>query len=139
VLDELLRHSVYGCAHRIRARRRAAHEVAPHLTTGAEAGAQAGVDVTQCVLEILCQYPMELHVVSRGDSESIIGIARGQVVEHQVLLGGQTSSGDIAAHDQAVLRSRVEWGSAAGRCSLIVVLGHRPSPLSAVTRPTLEC
>ena len=64
---------------------------------------QAVVDPRDGFLQVALEHAVELDSLSRGEAEGPVGVGAGQIVHGQVLLGGQLSAGNLAAHHEHVV------------------------------------
>lgn len=76
---------------------RAAHYVALQVSAGSQGGDQRLVHGADGGLQPAFQHPMELEVLPRGHPQRVVGVARGQLVADQVLIGAQDAARDFEA------------------------------------------
>ncbi len=83
-------------------RRRAAHHVALHVAAGAERRDQRVVQGADGGFQVALHYAVKLVVLSRGDPQRAVAVPSRQLVECQVLLGGDDAARDLAADHESV-------------------------------------
>ena len=82
--------------------RRWSEHVSVHVATRRERGEQRLVDLFDQRTQIIFHDPVELDALPRGDTQGIVAILRGEVVEHAPLLRRHHAAGDAAANHHDV-------------------------------------
>ena len=117
---DLARHGERLIAQPTGQRRRAAHHVALHVAAGAERRDQRVVQGADGSFQVALHHAVKLVVLSRRDPQRAVAVAPRQLVEHEILIGGEHAARNLAADHEGVVR--LEAGIAPLAACVAVVL-----------------
>ena len=103
-------------------RRRAAHHVALHVAAGAERRDERVVQLADRSLQVALHHAVKLVVLSRRDPQRAVAVAARQLVEHEVLPGGEDAARDLAADHEGVVGLEAGIAALAARVAVVLLV-----------------
>src|SRR5207302_3354451 len=82
---------------------RAAHHTARHVAAGAERRDESVVQLTDGGLQVALHHAVKLVVLSRGDPQRAVAVPTRQLVEREILPGGEDAARNLAADHEGVV------------------------------------
>src|SRR5262249_17324345 len=79
------------------------HDIPLHVSARTECGQEAGVDAGDCLLQLPLKNAMQLDPLSCREAERPVGVGTRQLIDGQILLGGQLATRYPATDHEYVL------------------------------------
>src|SRR5437870_6803135 len=104
-------------------RRGASHDIALNIAAGAQRAQQAGVDPGDRVLQVALQNTVELNALPGCEAKRGIAVGAREVIDREVLLGGQPAARNLATHHEHVVLAETLFLAVLAGVSIFLLIG----------------